>query len=175
MTCWPIWTRRWLQPESLGATEHREPRPVAKEVLLRGWRALSEGLFGGLPVEARWVPSSVGDEPFVCWPRPGPEDPRSRLALELLNSLRALAVQRQLRVEGATLELFWVERQTPHRQVRARFVIASPEPEAHVRGLAGAVAFESRSAGTLVQHGLELILECHTVNDDAALAPMHFW
>ena len=123
MTCGPIWTRRWLQPESLGATEHREPRPVAMEVLLRGWRALSDGLFGGLPVEARWVPSSAGDEPFVCWPRPGPEDPRSRLALELLNSLRALAVQRQ----GCRA---WVEQHCSQQAFSARV-------ETWLQGLAG--------------------------------------
>jgi hypothetical protein len=144
-------------------------------VLARAWQALSDSLFAGLPVEARWVPQSVGDAPFVCWPRPRADDPRPRLALELLAALRALATQRGLRVEGANLELFWADRAVPPREVRAKLVIASPEPEAHVRGLASAVAFQARSAGTLVEQGLTLSLECHPVNDDAALAPTHFW
>jgi hypothetical protein len=148
---------------------------MAMGMFLRGWQILEDAVFAGVPVEARWVPSSLGAEPFVCWPRPRLPDPRPRLALELLNTLRALATQRGLRVEGANLELFWVDRTTSPRRLRSKFVIASPEPEAHVRGLAGAVVFQARSAGTLVQEELELSLECHTVNDDAALAPMHFW
>lgn len=143
--------------------------------IARAWQALWERVFGGLPVEARWMPQSVGDAPFVCWPRPRADDPRPRLALELLTTLRALATQRGLRVEGADLELSWSDRVMPHRELRAKLVIASPEPEAHVRGLSSALVFQARSAGTLVAQGLTLNLECHLVSDDAALAPMHFW
>jgi hypothetical protein len=142
----------------------------------RGLIGLRDRLNAILPVEARWIVPPQDSRPFVCWPRPGPADPRSRLALEMMHTLQTLARQRRLRVDGADLELAWSVSTGPdRRRLRAWLSVASPEPAAHIRALGRALELQTRSAGTAVNAGIDVVLECHQVADDPALTPTHFW
>lgn len=91
----------------------------------------------------------------------------------MLHALKDQARQAKLALEGANLQLDWIELKRPRRRLLARLLVASPASQGEVRHLG--FALEAHRQVQASSAGLELSLVCQRVHTYEGLVQLYVW
>lgn len=120
-----------------------------------------------MPVQAEWSPGQ-GDGPHFGWPAPARDDPRRRIALDLLAALRAEADERGIALRGAVVQAGVLRRYDRERPLRLALRVATSAPDSHAQLLCQAAARRSAELRALADRDA-VCLQTLNVGDEVRM------